>query len=332
MKKRVAIVGAGNWSAHHIASWQRRDDAEITWIVRSSPERAAESARRYGVANASADYRAVLGRDDVDIADILLPHDMHVEAGVFALEQGKHVLLEKPLATTTAGAEALIAAAAAAGRVAMVAENWVFASVVQHAKSVIASGAIGRPYLVRSATDLDVRHMFRGNSWRNDAAHMGGGILMDGGTHNISVLRHLLGEIAEVSAMTGCFTYPDAAPLDDTAAALMRFESGALGVLTTTLGAQVHRPHTAFTVLGTEGTVAFDTHDGSVLLSKSGSRTETVLADASRGFNEQVAHFLDCIAHGRTPITSFSDQLASLRTVLAAYETAGIHRAAHVAA
>src|SRR5690606_12541723 len=98
------------------------------------------------------------------------------------------------------------------GRVGMVAENWVYASVVERARELIVDGAIGKPFMIRTFTDLDARHMFRGNSWRNDPAHMGGGVLMDGGTHNVSVCRYLLGEVVEVSAASGNFTYPDAAP------------------------------------------------------------------------------------------------------------------------
>lgn len=321
MTLRVAIIGAGNWSANHIASWNKREDAEITWIVRSSEERAAASAARHGVANASGSFRDVLAHDDIDLVDILLPHDLHAEATVLALRHGKHVLLEKPIAPSLQEAETIAAAAREAGRVVMIAENWVYATVVRRAQQLIEEGAIGRPFLVRSATELDVRHMFVGNSWRNDAAHMGGGVLMDGGTHNISVCRHLLGEIAEVSAAGDCFTYPDAAPLEDTAALLLRFASGALGVMTTTIGAQVARPSTAFAVLGTEGTIEFDTHADTVVLARSGQREETVFPAASRGFDEQIEHFLDCVRSGRAPRTDPADQIRSLKAVLAAYRS-----------
>ena len=329
MTHRVAIVGAGNWSANHIAAWRRRPDVEIGWIVRSSAERARASADALGIAGSAGDYREVLGRDDVDIVDILLPHDLHVAAAVAALEAGKHVLLEKPIAVDMAGAERIAAAAKASGRVLMIAENWLFASVVRKARELIAAGAIGRVFVARSATDLDVRHMFRGNAWKNDAGQSGGGVLMDGGTHNVSVLRHLVGEIAGAVAMTGCYTYPEAAPTDDTGCVMVRFENGAIGMMSTTIGAAVERPSTAFTFLGTEGTIDIDTHRDAVILRRKDERTETVIPGASRGFDEQAAHFLACIGSGATPLTSAEDQMKSLAAVIAAYrsvETGAITR------
>ena len=72
----------------------------VTWVVCSTEEHARQKAQAWGVSRWTADYNEVLARDDVDIVDILLPHDLHAEVACRALARGKHVVLEKPLAPT----------------------------------------------------------------------------------------------------------------------------------------------------------------------------------------------------------------------------------------
>jgi UDP-N-acetylglucosamine 3-dehydrogenase len=103
----------------------------------------------------------VLARDDIEIVDILLPHDLHAEVAIAALERGKHIVLEKPLATTVADAERLSQAASRSGRIAMISENWIYATVVQQAKAMIPAGGIGEPFMVRSVMDMEFRALSR---------------------------------------------------------------------------------------------------------------------------------------------------------------------------
>lgn len=72
----VAVIGAGKWSENHLAGWRAQSDANVTWVVRSSEERAKQEATAWGVPNWSATYQEVVRREDVDIVDILLPHDL----------------------------------------------------------------------------------------------------------------------------------------------------------------------------------------------------------------------------------------------------------------
>src|SRR5271157_2845776 len=125
MPYNVAIIGAGAWSQNHVTGWRAQPDATITWVVRSTDAKARERATLWGVPNWSADYRQVLERDDVQIVDILLPHDLHAEVACLALAHGKHVVLEKPIATTLAGARQIAEAARRYQRKVMVSENWV---------------------------------------------------------------------------------------------------------------------------------------------------------------------------------------------------------------
>ena len=322
MANNIAIIGAGVWAQNHLTGWRAQPEANITWVVRSTDAAARETAARWGVANASADWRAVVARDDIDIVDILLPHDMHADVACAALGHGKHVVLEKPLAVTLKDAHRIAAAARASGRKVMVSENWIYSTLVQKAKAVIDAGEIGTPYLIRTTMDMDVRGGFKGLHWRHDAARMGGGALMDGGTHCISAARYLLGEVREVAAFTASNVFDAIAPMEDTAQVLMRFESGAMGTVSVAWGAQVERPRTGIVIMGPKGTIEFDTHVRNFYLSRNQQKTEQFDMQASRGFVEQMRHFMECLADDQTPITSPDEQIGSLKVVLGAYRSA----------
>lgn len=319
---KVAIVGAGVWANNHMTGWRAREDAEVVSVVRSSEERAKQTARRWGVPEWSGDYKAVIARPDIDIVDICLPHDMHAAVACEALEAGKHVVLEKPVAATLEEARRLADTAKRTGRRVMVSENWIYAWVVQKAKAAIAGGEIGDAYMVRTTMDMDVRPSFQGLGWRHDPAKMGGGALIDGHIHSISAARYLMGEIDEVAAVVKNCHFDGIAPLEDTSVLLCKFASGATGTLVCSWTAQRHRPHTEFTILGTKGTLEFDTHERHFLTTRGGKRAEETNLAASRGFVEQIAHFMECVTKGTDPITTPEEQIGSLQVVMAAYRAA----------
>ena len=322
MTYNVAIIGAGKWSENHLAGWQAQPGVNITWVVRSTAEAAQQRATQWGIPNWSTNYKEVVARDDVHIADILLPHDLHAEAACYALAHGKDVVLEKPLAPTLREARKIAEATRAHKRKVMISENWVYSTWVQKAHGILANGDIGTPFLVRSNMDMDVRAYFTGLDWKFDQSRMGGGALMDGGIHAVSAARYLMGEIREVSASMDTYGFHEIAPMEDTIILLLGFESGAKGVMAVTWIAQRERPRTEFVILGTKGTLEFDTHARQFFLTREGSRCEQFNLQASRGFVEQMTHFLECVREDRQPITSPDEQIGSLKAVLAAYRSA----------
>lgn len=330
MTYNVAVIGAGQWSENHLAGWRAQPDVNVAWVVRSSEERAKQKAALWGVPNWTADYKQVLDRGDVDIVDILLPHDLHAEAACLALAHGKHVVLEKPLAPTLAEARRIAEAAHRHRRKVMIAENWVYSTWIQKARALLSQGEIGVPFMIRSVLDMDVRAGFVGLDWRYSPARMGGGALLDAGTHCISACRYLLGEIREVTALMSNHGFREIAPMEDTVLLLMRFESGASGTLALTWLAQRERPRTEFVILGDKGTIEFDTHARQFFLTKEKKRAEEFDLQLSRGFVGQMAHFLECLREDRTPITSPEEQIGSLCVIQAAYRSAESERMVRV--
>lgn len=120
---------------------------------------------------------------------------------------------------------------------------------------------------------------------------MGGGALLDAGSHPISTCRFLLGEIREVGAIMANHGFPEVAPLEDTCLLLLRFESGASGSLECTWLAQRERAHAKFIILGAKGTIEFDTFSRQFFVTRDKRRAEGFEIQPSRGFVEQICHF-----------------------------------------
>ena len=102
----------------------------------------------------------------------------------------------------------------------------------------------------------------------------------------------------------------------------MRFASGAVGTISVALTAQLERPHSGFTILAPKGTIEFDTHMRQFFLSRDHQKVEQFDMQASRGFVEQMRHFIECLRDDREPLTSPDEQIGSLKVVLAAYRSA----------
>ena len=310
------------WAENHRIGWQAHNDVKIACVVRSKETSAQETAKKWGVPSWSANYKEVIARPDIDIVDIVLPHDMHADVACEALANGKHVVMEKPVATTVKDAQRIADAAKKAGRIVMVSENWIYATVIQKAKAAIKRGEIGEPYLIRSSMDMDVRAGFVGLNWRYDAAKMGGGAaLLDAGIHAVSTCRYLMGEITEVAAIHNSHHFKEIRPMEDTSVVMCRFASGATGTMTVSWTATRERPYTTFIILGSKGTIEFDTHERQFFISRDGKRSEEIDLKASRGFVEQAAHFIDCLKNKRAPVTTPEEQIGSLKAVLAAYRS-----------
>lgn len=179
-------------------------------VAGRDPARTKAAAERLGWEDSTTDWRTLLERDDVDVIDICTPGDTHAEIAIAALEAGKHVLCEKPLANSVAEAEAMVAAAATArtgGVRSMVAFNYRRVPAIALARQLIADGMLGDVHHIRARylQDwlLDPEFPL---AWRLQKEHAGSGALGDIGAHIIDVAQYLTGDtVAGVSALTETF-------------------------------------------------------------------------------------------------------------------------------
>lgn len=168
------------------------------------------AAARLGWAAAETDWRALIARDDVDLVDICTPGDSHAEIAVAALEAGKHVLCEKPLANSVEEAEVMTEAAeraAANGQLAMVGFNYRRVPAIALARRMVADGRIGTLRHVRAHYLQDwLADPAFPLTWRLQKPHAGSGALGDLGAHAVDLAQYLAGELVTgVSALTETF-------------------------------------------------------------------------------------------------------------------------------
>ncbi len=227
---RIALLGAGIFArdAHIPALLSCGDAFQIVAIY--SRNLATAQARVADVpypVEATDDLAALMAREDIDALDILLPIDVQAAVVEQALDSGKHILSEKPIAPDIASAQALIARYDRA-KVWMVGENYRYEPTFLQAADLLRAGAVGRPLTVSMARHIPFmpESKYYATAWRR-SGKFPGGLLVDGGVHHIAGLRLMLGEITQVSAFTTLFR-ADLPPVDAISASLV-FEDGVLG-------------------------------------------------------------------------------------------------------
>ncbi|MGO4236078.1 Gfo/Idh/MocA family protein [Pseudarthrobacter sp. YAF2] len=212
----VAAIGYAFMGKAHSNAWRNVASFfdvpafEQKVLVGRDAEKVAEAADRYGWAEWATDWRQVLGRDDIHIVDICAPGWMHSEIAIAALEAGKHVLLEKPLANTIAEAEAMTEAARAArarGIQSMIGFNYRRVPALALARELIAEGRLGAVRHVRAAYLQDwLADAQAPMTWRLRKETAGSGALGDIASHAIDQIQFLTGEsILEASGVLKTF-------------------------------------------------------------------------------------------------------------------------------
>lgn len=224
MAGAVALFGTG-WAGAMHARAARAAGLEIATVAGRDPARTAAFAERFAIPRWTTDWPAVAADPAAGLAVIATPNALHAPQALACLAAGKHVLVEKPMALSTAEAEAMIAAAAAAGRVLGVGHVWRYRDEVIALRDRIAAGGLGR--IVRTHGH-GVHAGWGPSGWFTDPALAGGGALIDMGIHAIDTARFLLGDprAARVQASLGRGAF-GAYPVDDDGLVLIDWEGGA---------------------------------------------------------------------------------------------------------
>ena len=248
---------------------------------------------------------------------------VHASAAIAAADAGLHVLIEKPLATTLAEADAMIAAADAAGVCLMVAENVRYHETYLRAAELIRSGALGDLFLVRIYREHQMHEYLRQRPWflHQESA----GIMFSGGIHDFELLRLLAGDVTHVYGVEGAKTLPEMVA-DDTSVALVGMQSGAAAVLVESFSLRTAYPGVSGTAHGSLGSLWFDSRPAGDRLhlyreSQDGQQdlVEEVVNPASDTFQAEITHFFDCLDSGAEPITGGREERKPLVAVLATY-------------
>ncbi|MCX4992907.1 MULTISPECIES: Gfo/Idh/MocA family protein [unclassified Streptomyces] len=282
----VAVVGFGWMGRVHTQAYARVPHhfpdlalrPELVAVADEVPGRAEEAAARYGFATAVRDWREIAADPRVEAVSIAAPNFLHREIGVAMAEAGKHIWIEKPVGLTADDARAVADAVAKAGVRGTVGFNYRCAPAVVAARELIASGGIGDVTHARVRLFSDyAAHPEGALTWRYERERGGSGVLGDLASHGVDLARFLLGEIDALAADTAVFLPVRARPAGATAGharatggepapvenedyvnCLLRFASGARGVLEACRVSVGEQNNYGFEIHGTRGAVFWD--------------------------------------------------------------------------
>jgi predicted dehydrogenase len=316
----VGIIGAGGIGRVHAESYRRQRECRVAAVAD------VDSARGNALANdAGARYignaAALLELDEIQAVSVCLPHSLHADAVVQAARAGKHVLCEKPIATSLADADRMIEACSNAGVSLMIGFTHRFYPEHRRASQLLREGAVGRLLfandVIWSGRDDDTSL-----HWRGSVAANGGGIFMDNGIHSADRLRWWLeSEVDWVTARLG--RGRGMVEGEEHGTALLGFANGVTATLQQALGTTRSSSCCYAEFIGTEGVIRVDTWQG-LRISRRGAGWEPVAAPADwpGGFDAEIGEFAAAIREGRRPLVTGEDGRAALAIVQAIYRAA----------
>ncbi|MFB9643346.1 Gfo/Idh/MocA family protein [Agromyces lapidis] len=285
--KRAGFVGGGFMAAVHSRA-ARAARAELVGAASSSPERAAAAVERLGLGAAFESLEAMLADPAVEVVHICTPNATHAGFARAALEAGKHVICEKPLATTAADAADLVALADARGLVAAVPFVYRFHPMAREARARVAAGEAGRLLSVHGAYLQDWLAAPHDDDWRVDRAVGGPSrAFADIGSHLVDLVEFVAGErIVRLNAASRT-VYADRAThsgieTEDLVALVVELDSGALGTLLVSQVAPGRKNALSIELAGTDASVRFEQERPDTLwLGRTGA-SSVIERDASR--------------------------------------------------
>ncbi len=329
-KLKVGVVGAGSIAKHrHLAEYAANENVEIVAICDINEERAKEMAKKFGAAQTFTDYKDLVNQD-LDAVSVCTPNYLHAPVSIAALEAGKHVLCEKPMATSEQEADEMIAAAKKAGKLLMIGHNQRFVASHQKAQEWIASGELGKIYSFRTAFGHPGPEGWSADgkdSWffNKDQAFIGA--MGDLGVHKTDLIRYILGEeMTEVAAMVETSAKQNA-DVDDNAVLVLKTESGIIGTLAASWSYAAE--DNATVIYAEKGVLRLeDDPEYSVVFHKADGKKEELSLGKIQSNDEggQVStgvidHFVDSILSGKQPLIDGEEGKRSLKVILGALES-----------
>lgn len=342
MKKiRVALLGAGSISALHVESYQKLDHVEVMAICSRDGESAAKMAARYNIPCFFADYQEMLKLPEIDAVSITTWNSSHAAAGIAALNAGKHVLCEKPLAINAEAAQQMAAAAQANGRLLMVGFCRRFEENVRALKELIAGGDLGEIYYAKAGM---LRRWGNPGGWFAAKEKSGGGPVIDLGAHIIDLARYLMGNPQAVSVFASTFAKIGMKPgvrgavkytaaggeagndVEDGATALVKFENGKTLFFETSWVQHIREDDTYLELYGDKAGARIG--PDLELYESRGDYLVNVKPVIDKRFNSfehifnaEIAHFITCIREGTPCICPAADGVAVQQIIDAVYQS-----------
>ena len=339
---KVALLGAGGITRSHLPAYLEHSyRVELVAICDMDEPRAVALAEEAGIDTIYTDLDTMLREADIDAIDNCTFHPAHAPLSITAMEAGKHVLVEKPMAMSVQECEDMIAVADKTGRTLMIAQDLRYSPEAVCVKRLIDDGKLGDIHAGRT----HLMQKFGVGHDRYADAKQGGGILMSVQIHHIDLLRYYMGNVKRVTAVCKSITDTMANDAEDLVTAILEFESGAVGSVFAFPGdtpkdivdGKRTRSDREYVVHGSAGTIHSTpqtdrnmAHFGEVLFApltgeSAGEFTPVDTSDAGtpslKPFVNQILHFEECIRTGAEPVSSGRDNIDTMKIIFAIWES-----------
>ena len=339
---RFGCIGGGIAARFHLAACKNSPKVKFVAVLDREEKNAERIARAYKLMPFS--NLAEFLNSDIDAVLVAVPHFLHEEMVTAAAEAGKHVLCEKPMATTLEGCDQMIAATRKANVKFMVAENHRFLPAHQWIKDALEMGWVGKPFLIRSYEGVnEIPNLIQPDSWKGHPIKAGGGSLMDMGAHKFATLQWFLDDTVESAyawLTRQCTDLKEKA--EDNAMVFLKFKSGIIAETVVSFTV-VTPPTNCVEIYGTKGTIienhAWEYPIKMNTLHKHGGPNRGIwyeprvihgtypkYYEISARFEDE--YFADCILTNKDPEFTPEQAKAAIATVLLGYLSAELGRAA----
>ena len=344
MKIKVGIIGVGSISESHIHGYLQRSDVELYAFCDIDKNRLEYMGKKYGITRLYTDLNEMLSLDELDAVSVCTWNNGHAPCTIAALEAGKHVLCEKPMAMNSSEAEEMKRAADKAGKLLMIGFVRRHGNDCRILKGFIDTDYLGEIYYSK-ATYL--RRDGNPNGWFADKSRSGGGPLIDLGVHVIDLVRYLMGRPMPVSVYGATFqklynrpntvkrpdayrsagaTDNDPCTVEDLASAMIRFDNGAVLHIEASFSLNLKSPEGKIELFGTKGGAKLDPE--LELYSEVNNYLCNVSLDVPTAlsfnglFENEIAHFIDCIKGDKECIAPAEDGIVLMKILDAVYLSA----------
>jgi len=308
----VCIVGAGMIANSHVRAW--RDLANVVAIVDVIPEKARGFAEGNKIDRWYTSVNEALEKCEFDIVDVCTPTFTHCEIAVEAMNNGKHVLCEKPIALTLEDADKMIKASEKNKVKFMVAHCLRFWNEYRIVKESIDRGEIGEPRIARAYRYISFPLW---GGWQREM-EKSGGVLIDMGIHDLDYLRWIIGEVKEVYANGGILK-SKGTDAHDYLHVLLKFEGEAIAFVESSWIHPKSHPFTyGLEVVGERGMLKFSRETSEVVQLWTEGGGETISPLKRDAISLEIEHFLNCIESGEEPLVTGLEARKSLEVALAA--------------
>lgn len=315
-KLGVAFVGSDVHVGGYVKAFLAQPEVDLIGVCDSEDSSAREVAAQGNMRFSTTRYEELLENPEIDVIMVCSPDHFHAAHSIAALRAGKHVLCEKPMATTLPDCKDMVRAVDETGLTFMASQFMRFETIHQEIKRIYDEGTLGRAFFVEGSYIHDMNGIYARNTWRSDPKRPQN-VLIGGGCHPLDLLRWAVGsEIEEVHAYSNGYAAPDLI-LDDCYILSFKFENGCIGKVLVTSGCRGHGMGEGFlSIYGTEATIWRDR-----LYPAQGEPADIAFVKRDP-IQAVVDHFVDCAKTGKQPSIDVRDGAKTVSALVAGVESA----------